>query len=230
MKISMPRLALRLESKTLKLVMARQQRFLICAVATIIGIWVLAMIGHSYLESLKMTAEKVRAYMESMDLASLTGAARVQAIKGLEDKLNALSYKDRQSLRLQHVVDKWFNEMTEEEKSQFVEATMPTGFKQMIGAFENLPEDKRRRLIDNTLNNLRNANDRPMRSLQNSTNAPDAGTNAPIISPQLEAQIRNIGLKTYYSQSSAETKAELAPVLEELQHQMENGKVILRQE
>jgi hypothetical protein len=209
--------------------MARQRRFLICAVATIIGIWVLAMAGHSYLESLKMTAQKVQAYMESVDLARLTGEARANAIKELEDKLNALTYEERQRLRLQHLVDKWFNEMTEEEKSQFVEATMPTGIKQMISAFENLPDDKRRRLIDNTLNNLRNANDRPSR-LQNSTNAPAGGTNAPIISPQLEAQIRNIGLKTFYSQSSAETKAEMAPVLEELQHQMQNGRVILRQE
>ncbi|HEV2456398.1 MAG TPA: hypothetical protein VGY98_19195 [Verrucomicrobiae bacterium] len=210
--------------------MAQQRRFLICAVATIVGIWVLAMAGHAYLESLKMTAEKVRAYMESVDLASLSGDARARAIKELEDKLNALSYEERQRLRLQHLVDLWFNEMTEAEKSQFVEATMPTNIKQMIGAFENLPEDKRRRLVDNTLNNLRNAEDRPARRFQNSTNAPAGGTNAPIISPQLEAQIRSLGLKTFYSQSSAETKAELAPVLEELQHQMQNGRVILRQQ
>jgi hypothetical protein len=209
--------------------MARQRRFLICAVATIAGIWVIAMTGHAWLESLKMTADKVRAYMESVDFAGLTGEARANAIKELEDKLNALPYEERQRMRLQHLIDQWFNEMTEEEKSQFVEATMPTGFKQMITAFEQLPDDKRRRLIDNTLNNLRNANDRPARGLQNSTNAPAAGTNAPpVISPELEAKIRDIGLKTYYSQSSAETKAELAPVLEELQHQMQNGKVFLR--
>ncbi len=224
--------------------MARQQRFLIYAVAAIVGIWVLAMTGHWYLESLKMTADKVRAYMESVDFASLTGAARANAIKELEDKLNALPYDERQRVRLQHMVNGWFNEMTEEEKEQFVEATMPTGFKQMINAFEQLPDDKRRRLIDNTLNNLRNADNRPLRGWQNSTNsftgstnsfagstnAPVGGTNAPVISPELEAKIRNIGLKTYYSQSSAETNAELAPVMEELQRQMENGKVIMRQQ
>jgi hypothetical protein len=210
--------------------MARQTRFLICAIATIVGIWVLAMAGRAYLESLKMTSDKVRAYMESVDFARLTGDARANAIKELEDELNALPYEERQRLRLQHLIDTWFNEMTEEEKSQFVEATMPTGFKQMISAFQQLPDDKRRRLIDNTMNNLRNANDHPTRSLQNSTNAPAGGTNAPIISPELEAKIRDIGLKTFYSQSSAETKAEMAPVLEELQRQMQNGRVIMRQQ
>ncbi|HEV2331152.1 MAG TPA: hypothetical protein VGY56_20405 [Verrucomicrobiae bacterium] len=210
--------------------MARQLRFLFCAVGAIVGIWVLAVAGHWYLESLKMTADKVRAYMESVDFAHLTAQARANVIKELEDKLNALPYDERQRLRLQHLIDTWFNEMTEDEKSQFVEATMPTGIKQMIDAFQQLPDEKRRRLIDNTLNNLRNANNRPVRGWQNSTNAPPGGTNAPVISPELEAKIRNLGLKTFYSQSSAETKAEVAPVLEELQQQMENGRVILRQQ
>ena len=215
--------------------MGRQLRFLVSAVAAIVGIWVLAMAGHWYFESLKMTADKVRAYVDSVDFAQLTGDARARAIRELEDKLNALSYDERQKLRMEHFIDGWFNQMTEAEKSQFVEATMPTGFKQMINAFQQLPEDKRRRLIDSTMKNLENANDHPRmlggtNSVPNGTNSVPNGTNSAPISPELEAKIRSIGLNTFYSQSSAETKAELAPVLEELQHQMESGRVILRQQ
>jgi hypothetical protein len=211
--------------------MARQLRFLISAAAAIVSIWVLAMAGHWYLESLKMTAEKVRAYEESVDFSSLTGAARAKALKELEDKLNALSYEERQRLRMEHILGEWFDHMTEEERNQFLEATLPTGFKQMITAFQDLPDDKRRRLIDNSLNNLRNAKDgTPAKGWQNGTNTVASGTNSAPISPELEAKIRTIGLNTFYSQSSAETKAELAPVLEELQHQMESGRVILRQQ
>ena len=191
----------------------RQQQFIALALAVLAGIWLAAWGGHRYLENRKMTVEQVRAYVEAVDFARLTGAARAQALKELEDKLNALSYEERQRLRGEHLMRDWLAQMTEDEKTQFIDATMPTGFKQMIGAFEHLPEDKRHKLIDDAMKNLQK--NRP-------------GGNSSDISPELEAKIRTIGLNTFYSQSSAQTKAELAPLLEELQRQMESGKMLRR--
>ena len=197
-------------------------RFLPAAIASLVGIWLMAWGGHSYFEHRKMTADKVRAYVESVDFGALTGAGRAKALKELEGKLNALPYEERQRLRMEHLMNGWFAHMTEDEKSQFIEATMPTGFKQMIVAFEQLPEEKRRKAIDNAMKQLQTANNRG--GAGGGTN--QFGTNAPPpISPQLEAQIRTIGLKSFYSQSSAETKAEAAPLLEELQRQMESGRL-----
>ena len=202
-------------------------RILARAVASIVGIWLVAWAGHWYFESLKMTADKVRAYVESVNFSKLTGAARAKALKELEDKLNALSYDERQRFRAGHLMNDWFAQMTDEEKAQFIEATLPTGFKQMIKAFEQLPEDKRRRLIDDSMKNLRAVNQRAPAG----GGATQVGTNTPPpISPELEAKIRTIGLNSFYSQSSAQTKAELAPLLEELQRQMESGRMILRQQ
>ena len=98
---------------------------------------------------------------------------------------------------------------------------MPTGFKQMLTAFEQMPEEKRHKAVDDTLRRVREkraANP----SSGSSTNT--QGTNAPVLSPELEAKMRSIGLQTFYSQSSAQTKAELAPVLQELQRSMESGR------
>ena len=74
-------------------------RFIVWAVAFIVGIWLVAMAGHWFLENLKMTADKVRAYVELVDFSKLTGEARAKALKDLEDKLNGLSYEERQRLR-----------------------------------------------------------------------------------------------------------------------------------
>ena len=202
----------------------QRQRFLVWAVSAVVGIWVFAWAGQWYLGHIKMTAEKVRAYMSSVDFAHLTGAARAKALKELEDKLNALSYEERQKLRSEHVIGDWFAEMTEAEKEQFIQATMPTGIKQMLTSFEQLPDEKRRKMIDDALKNLHEQNQR----MASGTDVSAPQSNGPPVSPELEAKIRTIGLNSFYSQSSAETKAELAPVLEELQRSMESGRMLRR--
>ncbi len=202
--------------------LTQRQRAVIWAALGLIGIWGLSFAGYQIAASLKMTADKVRAYVASVDLRRLSAADRARALRALADKINRLSREERQQLRLGRMGEGWFEQMTEAEKSAFLEATMPTGFKQMISAFEELPEDKRRKTIDDALKRLREA----------SANAPGGtagmadNTNRPPISPELEAQVRTIGLKTFYSQSSAQTKAELAPVLEELQRAMESGRML----
>ncbi|MGA3269199.1 MAG: hypothetical protein ABSE16_20580 [Verrucomicrobiota bacterium] len=206
--------------------MLRQRRFLAAAAASLVAIWLVVWAGHWYLENLKVTADKVRAYIASVDFAHLTGAARAKALKDLEAELNAMSYEERQRFRADQSLRDWFAHMTEDEKEQFVDATLPTGVQQMINAFEQLPQDERQRAIDNAMRNLSAANNGPRGGDMNPGN-----TNGPtVISPELEAEIRNIGLKTFYSQSSAETKAEVAPLLEELQRQMESGRAFRRQQ
>jgi hypothetical protein len=199
-------------------------RMIIWALVAIVGIWLVALTGRWFLENRKVTADKVRAYVEAVDFSRLTGAARAKALKDLEAKLNALSYEERQRLRGEQLMKDWFAKMTEEEKAQFIEATMPTGFKQMIGAFEQMPEDKRHKVVDDAMRNLRQQN------AERSGNPAQRGTNgSPPISPELEAKIRSIGLNSFYSQSSAQTKAELAPLLEEMQRNMELGRTFRRQ-
>ena len=200
--------------------LSQRQRAVKWAALGLVAIWGLSFAGYQIAVNLKPTAEKVRAYMASVDLSRLSAADRARALKNLADKLNRLSREERQQLRLGRFEEGWFEQMTEAEKSAFLEATMPAGFKQMISAFEELPADKRRRTIDDALKRLREAG-----AAGGSEGGPGA-TNRPPISPELEAQVRTIGLKTFYSQSSAQTKAELAPVLEELQRAMESGRMM----
>ena len=199
--------------------LSQRKRAVTLAAATLVGIWVLAWAGHWYFSNLKVTADKVRAYIESVDLGKLSAAERAKALRELEDKLNALSYEERQRLRVERTAYGWFAQMTEEEKGQFIEATMPTGFKQMITAFEELPEEKRKRTVDGAIKRLREQRERMV-----SGEGGPPGPKGPPISPELEAKVRTIGLKSFYGESSAQTKAELAPLLEELQRSMESGR------
>lgn len=201
--------------------LSQRWRPVLFAVAAIIAIWAVTLAAYRYARNARVTADKVKAYAESVDLSKLSGDARAKAIRKLADMLNALSIEERRKARLERAAGSWFEQMTDEEKGAFIEATMPTGFKQMLAAFEQLPEDKRKKSIDDAMRHLREEQNR----IQAGEGDPNAGTNGePVLNPELQAKIRTIGLKTFYSQSSAQTKAELAPVLEELQHVMESGR------
>lgn len=199
--------------------LSQRQRAVVWAAGVLVGVWVLAGVGYLIARNAKVTAAKVQAYVESVDLSKLSAADRARALQELADKINRLSREERQRLRLDRTAFRWFEQMTEPEKGAFIEATMPSGFKQMINAFEELPEERRRRAVDDALRRLREANTR----MQGGAVVMGGGTNPPPISEELQAKVRTIGLKSFYSQSSAQTKAELAPVLEELQRVMEMG-------
>jgi len=202
--------------------LSQRWRPVVFSAVAVCAIWLVALTGYRIARNAKVTAEKVKSYAERVDISKLSGAARAKAIRELEDMLNALSLEERRKARVERSAWNWLDRMTEEEKAGFIEATMPTGFKQMLTAFEQLPEEKRRKAIDDSLRRLREARDQtaggPGSAKQGGTNAP------PVLSDDLQAKIRTIGLKTFYSQSSAQTKAELAPVLEELQRVMESGR------
>jgi hypothetical protein len=188
----------------------------------LISVWLIAWGGHTLARNSKVTPERVAAYVSSIDLTRLSGRARADAIRKLEEMLNALSIEERRQLRIERTTWAWLKQMTEEEKSAFLEATMPTGFKQMLTAFEQLPEEKRRRTIEDALRKIQESKGK---NNSETSDANTPGSNAPpVLSEELQAKVRAIGLQTFYSQSSAQTKAELAPVLEEVQRSMESGR------
>ena len=205
----------------------RRRRPLLVATLALAGVWLVVGAGYSFFHRAKMTAEKVVAYLQKTDLSTLSSQARKTAIQELVRRMNALPYEERRRARMSADWERWFTVMTDPEKGDFIEATMPTGFKQMLAAFEQLPEDKRRKAIRDSMSELRRARDEVARaenenSLRLSTNSP------PALSAELQQKAVEIGLKTFYSESSAQSKAELAPLLEEMQRTMERGALFLK--
>lgn len=201
---------------------SQRQRPIFLALATLAVIWEVALAGYQLAKKATVTPEKVRAYTESLDFSHLSAADRATALQKLAAMLNALSLEERQRLRLDRTAYKWFEQMTEAEKSAFLEATMPTGFKQMLGAFEDLPADKRQRVIDQAVKQMKTAREQ----LAAGGQLPADSNRGPVLSPELREEVTKIGLKSFYSQSSAQTKAEMAPLLEEIQRNLESGRML----
>ena len=185
------------------------------------AVWALAMAGYVIARNAKVTGEKVRAYLANTDISKLKESDRAKALKKLADYMNQLPADERRSTRMDREWEKWFKQMNDQEKGNLIEATMPTGVTQMLTAFEQLPPEKRQKAVADSLKRLREARDDPRNRAQwQGKDAP------PPLNPELEKRAAAAGLGAFYSQSSAQTKAELAPLLEEIQRAMESGRLM----
>ncbi len=202
-----------------------RRRPILYALIVVGAVWLLAWGGYSLSKQSKVTPEQVAAYLRATDLSRLSGEARAKALRELARQMCALSGEERRRARFHEEWEKWFSDMTDEEKGTFLEATLPSGFKQMLSSFEQLPEDKRKRAIEAALVDLRKA--REAAEKDDPTLAQRSGRmgRAQDLSPELQQKVVTIGLKSFYSESSAQTKAELAPVIEEMQQLMESGRL-----
>lgn len=202
--------------------LTHRQRPVLWAAAALVVMWALATGGYLVAKNQRVTADKMRAYMRSVDLSKLSGDARARALRDLARQLNALSYEERRAARFDREWIRWFDAMTETEKAGFIDATVPTGVKNALTSFEQLTPERRRRAIDEALKRLKEVQSEFANS--ETELPPEWATNPPpVISEELRQKIVTTGLKSFYSDSSAQTKAELAPLLEELQRMMERG-------
>jgi len=168
-------------------------------------IWMAATAGFLFARSSKATAQKVEQHIQQIDLSQLNAEQRMASLQKLTDEVNSLPADERRKYRQDGQWKNFFNQLNDAEKSVFIERTLPTGFQHMLTSFEQLPADQRQRMLNETLKHLQE------------------GSGAPVLSPELQKQVVDTGLKSYYANSSAQAKAELAPVFEQMQQMMDKG-------
>ena len=191
----------------------RTRRTFLIAAATMALVWFLAWTGYVLARNSKGTAERVNQYISAHDLKILSDADRAKALQAVIDQLNALSPEERRKWRFDN---DWFRQMTDDEKSRFIEAVLPAEMRQALDEFEKMPKQKRQDQIDEALRQVREHAGRNRD--RNNNNEP------PELSPDLDKKVRTMGLKSVFSDSSAQTKAELMPLLLEVQRQFESGR------
>ncbi len=206
----------------------RQKRVILIATGVFVAIWVVAITGFVIAQNAKVTVEKVASTLQETELASFSAEERSQQLKKLAAMLNALGYEDRRKARIDGEWNRLFKEMTDAEKTQFLEDTLPTGFKQMMTAFEQMPEDKRQRAISDAVKRMKKAREEQVEFSTLDGGKERPGLRSAELSPELQEKVVKMGLNSFYKDSSAQTKAELAPFMEELQKTMENGRLFRR--
>jgi hypothetical protein len=152
------------------------------------------------------TAESVSKFAAAHPVASLQGEARARHLERLADQINRLAFEDRRELRMNRAQDETFRALTPEEQARFLDRTLPSGMTQMMEAFNKMEPAKRKRFVDRALEEMRS----------------HAPAEAPPVNDAHLQRIVAEGLKAFYNDSSAETKMDLAPLIEEMQRGLQN--------
>ena len=170
--------------------------------ALVVTVWLVAALIIHFANASHPTAATVSAYAGSIDLDTLQGDARARAIARMEDMINHLTFAERQQLDRDRVSRQFLHKLSPDEQDAYLDATLPTGFDQMMDAFNRMDPLKRKQFVANALEHMKeHPGDGP---------APGADAN-------MAQHVVDQGMKSFYREADADVKLDLAPLIEQMQ-------------
>jgi hypothetical protein len=192
------------------------QRALLITLFALVAIWGAVAAVMRVTEKHTSTPEKVLNVMASApwlldESADVSPADRRKNMDAAIAQMNLLDFEQRRRMREegQEVSEQYFNSLDREEKSYFLEQTVENHFKSVMKAFNAMEPEERRKAVDRARADMaRNQGRDPgMERLQKEDEA------------AFEKMVEK-GLGAYYEEANAETKMDLAPLMEEMQNRL----------
>lgn len=193
------------------------RNLLIKSLLLLAGLWVLVWGGMKLAGGRTATAEraeKLIAKANFEDRSEAEGSAdekkrRREDLKEFAEVLNRMDLRERERMREKRVGEDLFNKLSSDERTYFVELTLTASMKRMMQAFDEMEPEKRNKFAQRALKNMEEGRDGADLAEMREEN------------PELLRKITAEGMKAFYQDSSAETKLDLAPVMEAFSEAMQ---------
>jgi bisphosphoglycerate-dependent phosphoglycerate mutase len=160
------------------------------------------------------TPEKVLARMATapwLDGQEVSDAARRKHLDGIIEEVNKLDFDQRRQMREgdKEIRERFFNSLATKDKGYFLENTVEQHFKSVMKAFNKMPREERQKLVQQSMNDMKKSenDDRNMKKLKEEDE-------------KVFETVVEKGLGSYYQDASAETKMDLAPLMEQMQQRL----------
>jgi hypothetical protein len=178
-------------------------------VGLLLVIWIAVGGAIFWARSVRATPESVMRYLDGQPLQGKAPAARDDVIKGVAGQLNQFTYEQRREVRVSRKLDAFFKSLSPAEQSRFLDLTLPTGFHRMMESLNKMTPEKRKEFVDKALADMKK---------HEGEDRPDG---------QLDANARKVidqGFKSFYSDASADVKMDMAPLIEQMQRNMQGSR------
>ncbi|MDQ3622838.1 MAG: hypothetical protein M3463_10160 [Verrucomicrobiota bacterium] len=153
----------------------------------------------------KPTPESLDRYLARHPIAEASSSQRAKILEKVSGQLNQFAYEERREFRGGKRLEEFFRALTPEEQSRFLDLTLPTGFKQMMEAFNKMEPKKRKEFVGRALRDMQEQEGEPPPAIED---------------PNLQ-KIINQGLKSFYTEASGEVKLDFAPLIEQMQQNLQ---------
>ena len=194
-------------------------RVILQALGVCVALWLVVVISQSVFGGMKPTVEAVAKTVDEAKLADWSdldgnpGAKekkrREKVIRKVADTVNAFDFKEREKARDQRLLEDFFRRLSPGERALFVDLTLAKSMNRWMEALDGMPKEERTRFVERGLAEIEEGV--AEEDLERMREMGD----------DLMQKMAEEGFKAYLDQASAETKMDLAPLMEAMSEVMQ---------
>jgi hypothetical protein len=167
----------------------------------------------------KITAERLEQRVQGAGFAdwsdkdapdeSAEGKRRLKKIGEIAEMVNRLDFQEREKNRRSRSGEEFFRKLSTSEKNLFIDLTVMESMNRFMEALDAMPPEQRRKFVEQGLREVQEG-----RTEEEMARAKELG-------PDLLEKISQEGMRAYFEKSGAETKLDLAPLMEAINETMQ---------
>lgn len=188
------------------------------AIIALALVWGVVWGVRTWAEGKKITAERVNEEIVTADFEdwsetgkgrSESAAEREKEIRRIAGMINRLDFQEREKNRENRTAEEFFRKLDAEERELFVDLTLMESMNRFMEALDGLKPAERKRFVKQALKEIEDG-----RTAEEMARAEELGDD-------LLDRISEEGMKAYFGKASADTKLDLAPLLEAMNEVMQ---------
>ena len=197
--------------------MSGKQAAILKGIAVLVVVWAVVSGVRSFASSKKITAEYIDREIRELKFEDWsenpgTGAAakeREEELRRIADMVNRLDFAEREKNRNNRSGEEFFRKLSTNEKNLFIDLTIVESMSRFMEALDQMPEAQRKSFVEKGLKEIQEG-----RTAEEMERAKE-------MDETLLTKISEEGMRAYFDKASADTKLDLAPLMEKMNEVMQ---------
>ena len=197
--------------------MAGTRGTIIKAIAVLAAVWAIVFAVRSFAADKKITADRVEQEVRQAGFEDWSEDAgtpamaerREKKIRELAEMYNRLDFAERQKDRGSRSGEDFFKKLSGREKELFIDLTVVESMSRFMEALDQMPPEDRKRFVEKGLKEIQEG-----RTEEEMRRAEEMDAN-------VLTKISEEGMRAYFDKASADTKMDLAPLMEAINEVMQ---------